>query len=240
MNRNDFRKALTDILDEEIVAYSKAESRSTYTFSRNYEDRKKRILSSVALSLNAAELDKCHFEIHRRHGQTSRRRKISMLVAILIMVLAMTAVVIAVAKPHIYYVIKETLTSWDITYDREAGTSDEAEQNEVLKQIVPITPEGYTIVSKEEDPNSFSIDYEDDDGHHIYYSQCLPDGLMTSMDAERHKIRVEIINGSEVIIATSDKDMLATFANDDYVFEIGGSCDKKIIMEMIENIISEP
>lgn len=240
MSRDNLGKALTDILDEEIEEYCKVEIGSAYHFSCHYNDRKKQILSSTVMLPNAVEQDRYYFDARRRYGHSSRGRRIAMLVAVLIMVLTMTAAAIAIVKPHIYYVIKETLTSWDITYDRGTGKSGDVKQKEVFKRIVPVTPEGYTIVNREEDPNSFSIDYEDNDGHRIYYTQFLPGGLMSSIDTERHKIHVEKIKECEVIMAISDKDVLTTFANSDYVFEIGGNCDKEVINVMIEDILSEP
>lgn len=231
MNRDNFKKALADILDEEIAEYSKAEIESAHIFSHHYKARKKQIIS---------EQGEYHFVAHHRHGYSPRGRRIAILVAVLIMVMAMTAVAVAVIKPHIYYVIKETLTSYDITFDRVAEDDPDARRGANFCYMKPKTPNGYHVTEQQKYNDYYSIDYADNNGHMIFYSQYLPEDTKTFFDSERHKIHVELIEGNEVIIGVSEKDVLSICNNGNYVFDIGGNCDEMIVKEMMRSVLCKP
>lgn len=232
MSKNDLKYALAAAMDEEIMAYGEMESHDHHVFSRRYKKRKQKILQKADYSEGKfAYTNPC------RAWNMSRRRRIVMLAAVLIMVLAMTAVAIAIIKPHIYYVIKEKMISWDISFEQEkdeTGSKNEAVQFAYIK---PETPEGYSIVSENKESDRYSVEYKDDDGHSIYYSQYLPDGVTTSIDSERHKITKEKIGEQEVMIGISDKDVLSTCNDGNYVYDIDGTCGVDTIKEMMESLL---
>ena len=167
----------------------------------------------------------------------SRRRRIGILVAVLIMVLAMTAVAIAIIKPHIYYVIKESIISWDFNFEQEKSEPGRKNNDFHFTYIKPKTPDGYSIVKEEKESVGYSVEYKDDDGHSIYYTQQLPDALTVSIDSEKHKITKKEIGGNEVIIGVSDEDVLSICNDGNYVYDIDGTCDVDTITEMIESLL---
>ena len=101
----------------------------------------------------------------------------------------------------------------------------------------PKTPNGYSIVSEDKESDRYSVEYKDDDGHSIYYSQYLPDDVTTSIDSERHKITKEKIGEYEVVIGVSDKDVLSNCNDGNYVYDIDGTCDADTIKKMMESIL---
>ena len=232
MNKDKLEYALADVLDEEIIAYGEMGSQYHHVFSRRYKKRKQKILQDATYGDR-----KFAYTNSYRTGHMSHRRRIAILAAVLIMILAITAVAIAIIKPHIYYVIKEKVISWDISFEQEkdeTGSKIDAVQFAYMK---PKTPNGYSIVSEDKESDRYSVEYKDDDGHSIYYSQYLPDDVTTSIDSERHKITKEKIGEYEVVIGVSDRDVLSICNDGNYVYDIDGTCDADTIKKMMESIL---
>ena len=232
MSKTNLEYALTDVLDEEIIAYGEMGSQDHHVFSRRYKKRKQKILQEATYGGREFAYTNSY-----RTGHMSHRRRSAILAAVLIMILAITAVAIAIIKPHIYYVIKEKVISWDISFEQEkdeTGSKIDAVQFAYMK---PKTPNGYSIVSEDKESDRYSVEYKDDDGHSIYYSQYLPDDVTTSIDSERHKITKEKIGEYEVMIGVSDKDVLSICNDGNYVYDIDGTCDSDTIKKMMESIL---
>ena len=232
MNKDKLEYALTDVLDEEIIAYGEMGSQDHHVFSRRYKKRKQKILQEATYGDR-----KFAYTNPYRAGHMSRRRRIAILAAVLIMILAMSAVVIAIIKPHIYYVIKEKVISWDISFEQEKDETSSKNDAVQFAYMKPKTPNGYSIVSENKESDRYSVEYKDDDGHSIYYSQYLPDDVTTSIDSERHKITKEKIGEYEVVIGVSDKDVLSICNDGNYVYDIDGTCDADTIKKMMESIL---
>ena len=233
MNENVLECALIAAMDEEIVMYSEMESQNHHVFSHRYKKRKQKILQEVAYGDR-----KYNSTNNCRAGNMSRRRRIVMLAAVLLMVLAMTAVAIAIIKPQIYYVIKEKVISWDISFEQKNDETSSKNYAAKFACIKPATPEGYSIVSEHKESDRYSVEYKGDGGQSIYYSQYLPEDVTTSIDSERHTITKEKIGECEVMIGVSDKSVLSICNDGKYVYDIDGTCDVDTIKEMMQSILN--
>ena len=185
---NNLQKALIMVEDKSIERYeAELAAEGEHEFSESYLKRRKEIIEK--------SLEKSFKPVRSKQHNTRPRRLHfrTILVAALIMLLA-TVSVIAIAKPHIYYLIKEKMDSWRITF-----TQDDIYDEASLIPVIPTIPDGFDITEEESTEVHYYLVMEDNDKHLIIYEQMLPDGSAVNIDSERNENTVEMINGSEVI-----------------------------------------
>ena len=224
---NNLQKALLIIEEDRADKYDDLyESPETHEFSQKYLMRRGEILSM--------------YEAQQVYTATSvpiyrRARKIrlrTILVAALIMLLA-TASVIAITKPHIYYVIKEKIDSWKITFNEE---DNEGGDNN-FEAVKPLIPEGFTVTQEEELENNYFLSLESSSGAIIIYEQIQPDGTSIRVDSEHSDNMSEIINGIEVVISKTEQTTTFICNDGKYIYQIYGNADEDLLRHMMMNII---
>lgn len=141
--------------------------------------------------------------------------------------------VIAITKPHIYYVIKEKIDSWDIVFNKE--DSDHTEEGFVI--IKPQIPDGFTIVSEEALEVDYFLSLENANGENINYEQMLPEGTSISIDSERLNNTTEMINGMEVVVSRDESFISLVFNDGEYIYQIDGNADEKLLRQMMMSVI---
>ena len=225
-NKNNLQKALLLVEKEEAQKYNDIfESPEPHTFSKKYLRRRKDIID-IASGRTIEPEGKQYKRVYRISFRT-------ILVAALVMIMA-TITVIAVTKPHIYYVIKEKIDNWRITFIDE-DTSDN--ENGGFVAVKPQLPEGFKIVLEEELEDNYFLSIENAEGDIINYDQRLPEGTTISIDSEHSENKTETINGSEVVIS-KEGDTITYICNDGkYIYHIHGNADEKLLKEMMMSVI---
>lgn len=224
---NNLQKALLIIEEDRACKYDDLyKSPEMHEFSQGYLKRRGEIISMY----EGRRVDAATHVLTYRRARKIRLRTI--LVAALIMLLA-TASVIAITKPHIYYVIKEKIDSWKITFIEE--DAEVVDNN--FDAVMPLIPNGFTVVQEEEFENSYFVLLENDAGEVITYDQRLPEGASISVDSEYSENATEIINGNEVVIS-KDEQAIAFICNDGkYIYQIYGDVDEGLLRQMMMSVI---
>lgn len=224
---NNLQKALLMAMETELNQYEKlAESEPDHTFSHSYLRRKKEIIRMANKQT-----------VMLRNGvyRYSTARRVSfktILVAALIMILA-TVSVIAIANPHIFYVIKERIDSWRITFD--VDTTENAV--DTFSAVRPEIPDGFIIEEEEELDFEYYLYLQNDSGEVIQYNQYLPDGLSINIDSERSDNTVEIIDGNEIVVSREGEAIQYIFNDGRYIYHILGTADEELLRGMMESIL---
>lgn len=226
---NKMQRALLDIQEENTSEYVRLlANRPGHRFSSAYIKRKKEI---VALATKSVNINPSEFT-YRRIRRLSMR---TILVAALVMIMC-TATVIAVAKPHLYFQIKEYFTHWDVSTDtgEESGVYDDDFK---ITPIKPTVPEGYEIVSEEVDVFDYRLQLKGNDNTEIEYNQSTP-GASYLIDNETTDNRVVEYKGNELLIGTGEDYALYLYNNGEYLFDICaiGKVDEAIIYQILDSI----
>ena len=212
--------------DESIDRYeAELAAEGEHEFSESYLKRRKEIIES--------SLDKGFTPVRAKQHNTRPRRLHfrTILVAALIMLLA-TVSVIAIAKPHIYYVIKEKIDSWRITFSQEDSSDEES-----LVPVIPMVPDGFLIIEEELTEAHYYLVMENKDEHLIIFEQLLPNTASINIDSERNENTVEMINGSEVICSREGGTTMLLINDGRYIYQISGTTSEKLLREITESIL---
>ena len=225
---NNLQKALLIVEEERSHKYDDLyDNPEMHEFSQKYLVRRREIISMykdpqvvIATSMST-------------YRRTHKIRLRTILVAALIMLLA-TAFVIAITTPHIYYVIKEKIGHWTITFTQEDNTDESA-----LTPVWPQIPEGFSVTENEATESHFYISMEDNDNHIIIFEQLPPDGASVNIDSERNENTIGIINETEVIISREGNAIMMIFNDGNYVYHIRGNASEKILREIADDILNK-
>ena len=223
---NNLQKALIMVEDESIDRYeAELAAEGEHEFSESYLKRRKEIIES--------SLEKGFTPVRTKQHNTRPRRLHfrTILVAALIMLLA-TVSVIAITKPHIYYVIKEKIDSWRITFTQE-DSSDESS----LIPVIPMVPDGFNITEEESTEANYYLVMEDNDKHLIIYEQMLPDGTAVYIDSERNENTTEGIEGTEVVCSREGAVTMLLVNDGRYIYQISGTASEQLLREMAGSIL---
>lgn len=188
--------------------------------------RRRKDIIDIASGITGAPDGKQYKRVYRVSFRT-------ILVAVLVMIMA-TITVIAITKPHIYYVIKEKIDNWRITFIDEDTYDNE---NGGFVAVKPQLPEGFTIVLEEELENNYFLSIENAEGEIINYDQRLPEGTTISIDSEHSENKTETINGSDVVISKEGGTITYICNDGKYIYHIHGNADEKRMREMMMSII---
>ena len=189
------------------------------SFSLAFEERMKKVLPMVT----------------RRYSAVGRRtvRRAALVAAILTLILAASAIVIAVTVPQIHYIIFKSNISWDMLFEQE-DPNGMAEQE--FRPIKPTFPEGYEIIQEDLIPGHYYIAAVDDNDNLITYTQLNSEGSGISIDAEQGDIHKEVINGQTFIVQEAGT---VLFDNGYYVFKIDGDCEVSLLIEMGKSVLGQ-
>ena len=225
---NNLQKALMIIEEDRASKYDDLyDSPEPHEFSQGYLKRRRNILSMY---------EDCQVGTATPAPTYRRARKIrlrTILVAALIMLLA-TASVIAITKPHVYYVIKEKIDHWAITFIQEDNIGESA-----LIPVWPQIPEGFSVIEKEATESHFYLAMEDDDNHIIIFEQLPPDGASINIDSERNENTIESINETDVVISREGDAIMMLFNDGNYAYHIRGNVSEQMLREMAEDILNK-
>lgn len=224
---NNLQKALLLVEEEEAQKYNDIfESPEPHTFSKKYLRRRKDIID-IGSERTREQDGKQYKRIYRISFRT-------ILVAALVMIMA-TITVIAITKPHIYYVIKEKLDSWVITFIQE----DEDAVEVVFTPQKPEIPKGFEVVTEESSNTMYYLEIDNNNGESLSFEQRLPGGTSVGIDSERSENEIKTINGEDVIFSKEGNVITAVCDDGDYVYIIVGNTNENIILHMIEEIVKK-
>ena len=222
---DNLQRALLEMQEENTKEYEEyALDQPVHRFSARYLRRRKKIVEQFSNSADA----------HAREYRPVMLRRVNMriiLVAIIIMILA-TASVIAATKPRIYYIIKESIESWDVLFEVENEDSTHTE----FKVRKPTIPEGFNVVSEEIYVSSYCLTITDKDGGEIIFYQTEASGSSVMIDNEKSTNVVEEYNGNELIKSKEGSSNIIVFNDGKYVFILSGNVEETILYSMIDSL----
>ena len=122
--------------------------------------------------------------------------------------------------------------------------------NEQIQQMIPIqhqipsdwdgyvlgyVPQGFNVVGTEEDSTSKTINYADQNGKTIRFTQYLSNATNLRIDTENAIVEHHSIHNSKAILAEKDGRVSIVWENE-YLFYIVGKIDKSEIKKMAESV----
>ena len=190
------------------------------SFSPAFEERMKKVFPMVT----------------RRYSAVGRRtiRRAALIAAILTLILATSAIVIAVTVPQIHYIIFKSNISWDMLFEQE-DPNGMAEQE--FRPIKPTFPEGYEVVEEINNGDHYSVDAVNQQGLHIFYDQFRAEGSGVTMNAEGESIKEVVIDGHRFVIQSNEPTSTVLFEDGYYMYLINGDCDSKTLIEVGKTIL---
>lgn len=177
------QEALILVENSEVQKYmTLSGSYASHHFSRKYMKRRERMIRKHPRIVREARRKRDAYEaasgnfyetlrgtsIETSYGIRSYRRRCRILLAAVLITLLAVISVIAIARPHIYYVIKEKIDRWHITFQRDEANSGNAEIEAVVPRR-PEIPEGFNITVEEPTDTNYFVVLEDGAGHSIVY-----------------------------------------------------------------------
>ncbi|NLD10537.1 DUF4367 domain-containing protein [Aminicella lysinilytica] len=157
----------------------------------------------------------------------------TILIAIIISTVLVTAITsIAITRPQIFYEIQQKSTEWIYHFRYE----NPSQVDEKFTFMVPDTPKGYKIVSKDSYESGQTIEYMDDAGHDIVYSQTHSKNLETRIDAEYDKKSKIKINGFDAIVVKKDDAWMIMWNDGISVFELTGIAKYSTLVSMANSV----
>ena len=226
MAENKMKQALILALEEEIAkAEEEMKNAPAHTFSKRHEKKIEKIIRD---SETIREEDHAGRKYHR-----VKPKRIAAIIVAAILFVAAASVAVAVVKPQIYYIIKEKLISWDITF-----SNSQEEPSVTFEYIKPEVPEGYEVVEETKSELSYSVTYSDG-SNEIGYEQTVYDGLTVSLDNERHNNHEETLEGRTIIVSEGDTSTTIVFENGEYVFSVDGTCDESILYDVVRGVMNK-
>lgn len=230
MMNSKLQQAILSCLDDEIAEYEiLAATTRTPILSGYYLRRKKDIINSA----EARKLRGHNFKGEATRAQSVPFRKLFVLVAIFLLVLASGVTAAAVVKHYIMYTVDKEIASWRITFE-----NSQAEFPLHFEPIEPPTPDGFYTSESVSENDSLWIRFENDNGVFIEYTQSIPIGSSLNVDNERHKNRVEKINDTNVITSRSKEGNGIIFNDGQYFFTLYTNGDLEILRQLASKIIA--
>ena len=190
------------------------------TFSPSFEERMTKVFPMVT----------------RRYSSVGRRtvRRAALIAAILTLLLATSAIVIAVTVPQIHYIIFKSNISWDMFFEQEDPNGLTQQEFQPIK---PTFPEGYEVVEERKNDDSYSIDMVNQQGEHIFFDQFRAEGAGVTMNAEGESINEVIIEGHKFVIQNNEPTSAVLFEDGNYMYLINGDCDVDILIEIGKTVL---
>lgn len=226
-DKNNLQKALLLVEEEESQKYSDIfKSPEPHNFSKEYLRRRKEIID-IASERARAPVGKHYKKVYKIRFRT-------ILVAALVMIMA-TITVIAITKPHIYYVIKEKIDSWVITFVQEDKDVGEV----VFTPQKPEIPKGFEVVTEESLKTMYYLEINNNNGESLSFEQRLPGSISVGIDSERSENEIKTINGRDVIFSKEGNVITAICDDGDYVYIIVGNTNENIVLYMIKGIVEK-
>ncbi|MBO4234853.1 MAG: DUF4367 domain-containing protein [Firmicutes bacterium] len=230
--RNRLNEAIIEYLDDEIAAYALAADETPgYNLSKKYL-RKKRTIIRAAEGRETKKLDNKEYIPQKSLAYIVKIRRVAVLVAVLIMLLAAAVGVVAAVKAYIRYNVDKGKEFWHVTFEKE-GYDDSF----IFEYLEPKVPEGFEETTRIKEERFLLIRYSNSDGSIIEYAQQLPDGLDMYIDNIEHASEIEYINGIEVITTVGSEGNMVVFNDERYLFDLSGTVSEKVLKDMAVEII---
>lgn len=227
------KKALELAYDKKWDAYdNEIANVPDYVFPEGYNEK---VLNKCYKVLNTESdyrqvmVNTSDMKFHSR----PRLRRALLVAALIAVMLIGTITAYALTHPEIIYNIKKTLTEWTFQFNQK-------ESEAVSEEFIPLkpeTPEGFKITYEEAVPSlSYDIQYEDNDGHLIVYSQYETESLELKISGEGDEYTEIDINGHNGQTYHQMNDWTIVWDNGYYVFKITGNCELEMLKKMAESI----
>jgi len=221
---NKLEQALTLNLDQEILENEQQMANEpAHRFSARYKMKKKRILQWADKSFDSYN----RVSDYRRF----RLRRVAVLAAAVVITLAAASTVIAIVKPEIFFIVKEKVTNWTITFD------DDNSQETAFTYIKPPVPEDFQLVDETKGADYYYLTYQSEMGQKISYDQNDPHSVSISIDSEQSTPEKENIGETEVIIWERDDSVQIIYTDERYTYAISGNCGKEILFDIVRRMI---
>ncbi len=212
-----------EALDKEV------EQGPKYAFSKEYDEKVlnesfKVLDTGIGIRRNA--WDKPQF-----YGRPRIRRALLIAALIALMIIG-SVTVYAISHPEIIYNIKKTFTEWTFSIQQ-------SDPNEITDEFIflePEIPDGFNIVSEEKLTNWYEVQYENDQGEIIFYTQNIAENLGLTISGEGQEYKDIKINGNKGLAYSQNNSWTIIWDNGYYIFELMGNVDYDMLLNMAESI----
>lgn len=218
---NNFNNALYEALEIEFSWLENFENPDEkHTFSPEFEKNMKKIFNIPEYT----------------YVSVGRRRIRKSLLAVLVALFIIFATGCAAVAGYLIINWHETQNSsqgtLDVTFDVENGNLN----NTDIQRIAPKTPKGYYITDKQQDETTNYIEYTNDEGHIIYYSQDSDvTNMSLSIDNENADFKETVINGYKGYSYEKEGVSELIWTDGVYLYILQGTCE----MELLEKMSTE-
>lgn len=193
-----------------------------YQFSGKFEAAMERIFAMA---------DRAYVSVGRRR---IRRAAALALAAALIMATAVCGV--AVTKPLVKWLTSQNEEEGALEIQFEIDDPNDLTGGEFI-YIVPEIPEGYEIVTEQEEKGYFYVEYKNEADEVIYFSQStMSESRVMGMDNETGELNETLVNGNQGYEWSNGKFHSLTWSNGIYLFDLAGICEIDQLYKIAESI----
>lgn len=219
---NNFDTALSIALEKEFAWLENFEkTNEKHEFSPGFEEKMNKIFSMSEYT---------YISVGKKR---IRKSVFAALVALFILI----ATGCAAVTSHLIITWHETENNsqgtMDVTFDIKNNSLEKAE----FQCITPNIPLGYTVTDIQQDLTTYAIEYSDDKGNTIYYSQNSDvENMGLSIDNENANLEEVNINGYKGYSYKKEGMTALIWTDGIYLYTLQGTCKMKVLKEMTKTI----
>lgn len=219
---NNFDTALNIALEKEFAWLENFENpNGKHEFSPGFEEKMNKIFSMSEYT---------YISVGKKR---IRKSVFAALVALFILI----ATGCAAVTSHLIITWHETENNsqgtMDVTFDIKNNSLEKAE----FQCITPNIPLGYTVTDIQQDLTTYAIEYSDDKGNTIYYSQNSDvENMGLSIDNENANLEEVNINGYKGYSYKKEGMTALIWTDGIYLYTLQGTCKMKVLKEMTKTI----
>lgn len=193
-----------------------------YSFSDGFAARMNRIFAMA---------DRTYVSVGRR-----RIRKAAALALAAALIMATAACGVAVTKPLVKWLTSENEEQGSVDIQFEIEDPNNLTGGEFIR-IAPEIPEGYEIVTEQEDKGYFYVEYKNEADEVIYFSQSvMSESRVMGIDNETGELNETLVNGNQGYEWSNGEFHSLTWSNGIYLFDLAGTCEMDQLYKIAESI----
>lgn len=216
MTREEFKSAFRQVISSEFSQIPEKESDIDYTFSDAFEKKMQKLI-------------KAQRRRPRWHFHMTKRKRIAILVAILIALLAATACSVkAIREPLIHFLKGQY--EYSIFQNITGGMT--------VQYKIAALPEGFAQTNLEQDDTSVTVTYENAAGDVIELKQLLSSEAAFTLDTKGGELYAQTVGSHSVDIYEQEDAIMAFWLQDDYMLLITyyGKPDLQLLKELVASV----
>lgn len=212
---NKLKETLEEVYNDEVsLIEQRMRNTEPHVFSAEHE---------AAMKSVGSKANRKYVRVGKHHV-----RKAVLVACILALIFAFAMGISAIRKPIIGFIVHYE----DLLSDIEYVTDEESDLEFEFECEKPQIPEGFKLVREKQLDGYYSVEYENETGDYIWYTQFVVDGSSLSVDTENANAKEIEVNGYKALETSKYGTNTLTWTNGVYGFTLVGTCDIKIFEEI--------